>query len=223
MRALMLRTVQHNGHIYQHQTLVWAHADYRWIWRATFRSACICSRRHLQAGQHDAVQQREAANVTRAQGGATAPASTCKSRSASQTKHACWQLQDGRDGRDAPQPHALGAETLRRSASSKRPPACRTDTTPRPTTRPQYFSDSCHLTHTHHARQRPAPARSRRWRRARPVCSDDPRAADGGCRPRRTAEAVRLLRHDRRDKHRRVRSHWAMTICGERADGWNSA
>jgi hypothetical protein len=49
--------------------LVWAHADYRWIWRATSRSACICSRRHLQAGQHDAVQQHEAANVTRAQGG----------------------------------------------------------------------------------------------------------------------------------------------------------
>jgi hypothetical protein len=137
---------------------------------------------------------REAANVTRAQGGAAAPASTPRSH------RPCMLVAARRQRRAA----RAGAETLRRSASSKRPPACRTGTTPRPTTQPQYFSDSCHLTHIHHAWKRTAPARSRRRRCARPVCADDPRGADGGRRRRRAAEAVRVLRHDRRDQHRRV-------------------
>jgi hypothetical protein len=80
---------------------------------------------------------REAANVTkltRAQRGDCARVNLHEPfrLAHAPTNHASWQLQDRRD---ALQPHALGAVTLR-SASSRRRTACRTDTTPHPTTRP---------------------------------------------------------------------------------------
>jgi hypothetical protein len=104
--------------------------------------------------------------------------------------HARWLLQD--DRRAPPQPHALGAETLRRDAHLTQLLRCRPDTPA------SYDLDSilpytpC-LTHTNHARQRPLAACARRRRRARPVRPDNPQAADRGRQPRLAAEAVQLL------------------------------
>jgi hypothetical protein len=56
---------------------------------------------------------------------------------------------------------------------------------------------------------------SGRWRRARPLVSDDPPATYGHDRPRVAAEAMRLLRHDRRHQHRRPHCHHARPLADD--------